>query len=112
LPFNTAQPKLKARFSGDPLGARLAGRDVQRVGWAGGLLSPTTEVVMSTTVETATAVRPFRIEVAEEELADLRRRVQSTRWPEKETVGDASQGVQLATMQALVRYWGSDYDLR
>src|SRR5215217_2549185 len=57
-------------------------------------------------------VRPFRVEVREEELVELRRRVQAARWPEKETVTDASQGVQLATMQALARYWGSDYDLR
>jgi hypothetical protein len=58
------------------------------------------------------AIRPFRVEVPEEALVELRRRVQATRWPEGETVTDASQGVQLATMQALVRYWGSDYDLR
>jgi pimeloyl-ACP methyl ester carboxylesterase len=59
-----------------------------------------------------TTVRPFRVEVPEEDLVELRRRVQATRWPEKETVADQSQGVQLATMQELVRYWGSDYDLR
>jgi pimeloyl-ACP methyl ester carboxylesterase len=58
----------------------------------------------------ATDVRPFHLEVPEEELVDLRRRIQATRWPEKETVDDATQGVQLATMQELVRYWGADYD--
>ena len=57
-------------------------------------------------------VRPFRVEVPEEDLVELRRRVQAARWPEKETVTDQSQGVQLATIQALARYWGSDYDLR
>ena len=57
-------------------------------------------------------VRPFTIDVPEEDLVELRRRVLATRFPEKETVADASQGVQLATMEALVRYWGSDYDLR
>ena len=58
----------------------------------------------------ATAVRPFRAEIPKAETDELRRRLQTTRWPEKETVGDESQGVQLATMQALVRYWGTEYD--
>jgi pimeloyl-ACP methyl ester carboxylesterase len=57
-------------------------------------------------------IRPFRIDVPEEALVDLRRRVAATRWPEKETVADPSQGVQLATMQKLVHYWGTDYDFR
>jgi hypothetical protein len=52
------------------------------------------------------------VDVPEEDLVELRRRVQAARWPEKETVADPSQGVQLATMQELARYWGSDYDLR
>src|SRR5215204_940861 len=68
-----------------------------------------------TQVETSIArrdVRPFSVDVPEEDLVELRRRVQATRWPEKETVADPSQGVQLATMQELARYWGSDYDLR
>jgi pimeloyl-ACP methyl ester carboxylesterase len=59
-----------------------------------------------------TTVRPFRMQVPEEELVELRRRIAATRWPEKEPVADQSQGVQLATMQALARYWASDYDLR
>jgi pimeloyl-ACP methyl ester carboxylesterase len=68
---------------------------------------------MSTpTAATATAVRPFRVDVPEEALADLRRRVAATRWPTKELVADRSQGVQLATMQALTRYWTTDYDWR
>jgi hypothetical protein len=58
------------------------------------------------------AVCPFRINVPEEELVDLRRRIAATRWPEKETVEDQSQGVQLATIQALARYWGTEYDWR
>jgi len=65
---------------------------------------------MSSAVEAAVAVRPFHFEVKQEELDDLRRRVAATRWPEKETVTDQSQGVQLATIQALARYWGSEYD--
>jgi pimeloyl-ACP methyl ester carboxylesterase len=57
-------------------------------------------------------IRPFHIDVPEEELADLRRRIAATRWPERETVTDESQGVELATMQELVRYWGTEYDFR
>jgi epoxide hydrolase-like protein len=64
-----------------------------------------------TTAEDAT-IRPFRISVPDEELVELRRRILATRWPEQETVTDQSQGVQLATIQALARYWASDYDLR
>jgi len=58
------------------------------------------------------AIRPFRINVPEEDLVDLRRRVLATRWPDRETVNDRSQGVQLAKFQELVRYWGTDYDWR
>ena len=63
-------------------------------------------------VKSAAAVRPFHVSIPEEALADLRRRIAATRWPERETAEDASQGVQLATMQKLVRYWGTDYDWR
>ena len=59
-----------------------------------------------------TAIRPFHVNVPEAELTDLRRRIEATRWPDRETVGDASQGVQLATTQALARYWATDYDWR
>jgi len=59
-----------------------------------------------------TSVRPYRVEVSQEALDDLRRRIAATRWPSKELVADRSQGVQLATMQAVARYWTSDYDLR
>ncbi len=57
-------------------------------------------------------IRPFRINVPEEALTDLRRRIAATRWPERETVTDASQGVQLATIQKLARYWATEYDWR
>jgi pimeloyl-ACP methyl ester carboxylesterase len=61
----------------------------------------------------ATAIRPFQVTaVPDAELTDLRRRINATRWPERETVADATQGVQLATIQALARYWGTDYDWR
>ncbi len=66
----------------------------------------------SADLSTETAIRPFRIDVPEEELLDLRRRIADTQWPEKETVADESQGVQLATMQELARYWATDYDWR
>jgi pimeloyl-ACP methyl ester carboxylesterase len=59
-----------------------------------------------------TAIRPFHFHASDEQLADLRRRIQATRWPDKELVADASQGVQLATMQALAKYWGTNYDWR
>jgi hypothetical protein len=59
-----------------------------------------------------TAIRPFQFNFTDAELTDLRRRVNATRWPERELVNDASQGVQLATMQKLARYWGTDYDWR
>ncbi|GJH13460.1 epoxide hydrolase [Caballeronia novacaledonica] len=59
-----------------------------------------------------TAIRPLRVHVPDAQIADLKRRVKSTRWPERETVTDASQGVQLATMQKLARHWATDYDWR
>jgi len=60
----------------------------------------------------AAAIRPFRVEVPEEELAELRRRIAATRWPSRELVADRSQGVQLATIQELARYWAAEYDWR
>ena len=67
---------------------------------------------MSSTVETATEIKPFHVEIPNEELAELRRRVAATRSPSKELVEDRSQGVQLATMKELARYWATDYDWR
>ena len=62
--------------------------------------------------ESAVSIRPFRANVPEADLIELRRRIAATRWPEKETVGDQSQGAQLAKLQELVRYWGTGYDWR
>src|SRR6187549_644567 len=59
-----------------------------------------------------TAIRPFEINTPEEELVDLRRRIEATRWPDKELVDDQSQGVQLATAQKLAKYWAKEYDWR
>src|SRR5262245_7411849 len=66
---------------------------------------------MSVTTE-SDLIRQFRIDIPQEELADLRRRIEATRWPSQELVADRSQGVQLATLQALARYWATEYDWR
>src|SRR6266496_1927746 len=65
---------------------------------------------MSTTVDTTTDIRTFRIDIADEQIDDLRRRIAATRLPTRELVEDRSQGVQLATIQELARYWAEDYD--
>src|ERR671910_861894 len=67
---------------------------------------------MSSNVETATAIRPFHLEIPDEQLVDLLRRIGATRWPSSELVNDRSQGVQLATIRELARYWSDDYDWR
>jgi pimeloyl-ACP methyl ester carboxylesterase len=68
--------------------------------------------VAQTTKSDATSIRPFTVNVPDAELVDLRRRIEATKWPERETVSDDTQGVQLATMQKLARYWATDYDWR
>ena len=73
--------------------------------------APRTTTATSTPKEDV-SIRPFRFTASDEALADLHRRVQATRWPSKETVGDRSQGVQLSTVQNLARYWATDYDWR
>jgi pimeloyl-ACP methyl ester carboxylesterase len=80
-----------------------------------GIAAAGAATVLPATVATAaadTAVRPFRIHIREKDLVDLRHRLAATRWPEKETVADATQGVPLATMRELVRHWQTDYDWR
>jgi pimeloyl-ACP methyl ester carboxylesterase len=67
---------------------------------------------MTSALATATEVRPFHIDIPDEALVDLRRRIAATQWPEKETVPDQSQGVPLATIQKLARHWGTEYDWR
>jgi pimeloyl-ACP methyl ester carboxylesterase len=67
---------------------------------------------MSSAAETAIDIRPFQVDIPEEELAELRRRIAAARWPSRELVPDRSQGVQLATMQELARYWATEYDWR
>ena len=70
------------------------------------------EDTMTQTNVDKNAIRPFQVNVPEAELTELRRRINATKWPERETVGDASQGVQLGTIQKLARYWATDYDWR
>jgi pimeloyl-ACP methyl ester carboxylesterase len=65
-----------------------------------------------TDTTTQTAIRPFQVDIPDEALEDLRRRIAATRWPDKETIADDSQGVQFATAQELARHWGTDYDWR
>ncbi|HEX2159615.1 MAG TPA: epoxide hydrolase, partial [Actinomycetes bacterium] len=67
---------------------------------------------MSSAAGTAIDLRPFRVQIPQEELAELQRRIKATRWPSKELVADRSQGVQLATAQELARYWTTSYDWR
>jgi hypothetical protein len=67
---------------------------------------------MSSTVETAIDIRPFHVDIPDEALEDLRRRIAAPNWPEKETVADQSQGLPLATIQKLTRYWMMDYGWR
>jgi pimeloyl-ACP methyl ester carboxylesterase len=67
---------------------------------------------MSTAIETANDIRTFQLDIPQERLDELRRRIESTRWPTKELVDDRSQGVQLGTMRELARYWTTDYDWR
>jgi pimeloyl-ACP methyl ester carboxylesterase len=67
---------------------------------------------MTSTIETGVDARPFQIDFSDEQLADLRRRIEETRWPDRELVKDASQGVQFAFLQELARYWANDYDWR
>ena len=76
------------------------------------MTQPITEVSTSTATDTRSDVRPLHVSFPEEQLADLRRRIKATKWPEKETVADETQGVQLATMQALANYWANTYDWR
>src|SRR5947209_188701 len=71
-----------------------------------------TETTMTRETVTDQAIRPFRVEIPQADLDDLRRRIAATRWPERENVADASQGVQLETMRALARYWATEHDWR
>jgi hypothetical protein len=71
-----------------------------------------TPAAQAATEAGAEGIRPFRVQYPDEALADLKRRIAATRWPEREIVTDQSQGVPLATMQKLARYWSTEYDWR
>jgi pimeloyl-ACP methyl ester carboxylesterase len=86
-------------------------REVLATSAAAGAFSVIAEQ-MPQAAESDVAIRPFHINVPERALVDLRRRIAATRWPDRETVNDRSQGVQLAKFQELLRYWGTDYDWR
>lgn len=79
-----------------------------------GLMAGATQLLpaQSAAAPAGEAIRPFRVDIPESQLADLRRRIAATRWPDQETVADRSQGNQLGTIQEIVRYWGTDYDWR
>src|SRR5262245_49895433 len=92
---------------------RLAALSVCLVVFASGNHAQTQTASSATGQEAAeSSIRPFKVQVPQAALDDLRRRIAATRWPDKETVADQSQGVQLLKLQALVQYWGSGYDWR
>ena len=93
-----------------PVAAATASQEMTRKGEAT-MNTQTAPLEMSQNTA-ADAIRPFHVHVSDEALADLRRRIQATRWPDKETVADQSQGVQLATIQKLANYWATEYDWR
>src|SRR5216684_5660533 len=99
----------RRRFCGAAAGSVAAG-PLDLFGFSG--RSKAMNAVSQQTGSDKTAIRPFHVDVPEAELTELRKRIVATRWPERETVADASQGVQLATIQALARYWATDYDWR
>jgi pimeloyl-ACP methyl ester carboxylesterase len=95
----------------------IFGNNFRRIGRSRAMTEPTQQTGSERAAarpggDTTTDIRPFRVDVPEAELTELRRRIKATRWPERETVTDQSQGVQLATIQALARYWAKDYDWR
>jgi pimeloyl-ACP methyl ester carboxylesterase len=109
--LNDTSPQVPARrrFVG-VAAATIAAASLSRLAFAEANQT-ITEVAPSNSGD-KTAIRPLRVHVPEAQLVDLRRRIKATRWPERETVKDASQGVQLATMQALAHYWSTAYDWR
>ena len=79
---------------------------------AAGLAALAGSKVAQALTDASTAIRPFRVQFSDADLADMRRRVNATKFPEKETVNDFSQGVPLATIQKVAQYWGTQYDWR
>jgi pimeloyl-ACP methyl ester carboxylesterase len=102
---------LAVAFSPGTIGEAFAGSK-SRINEEDNMTKTSATQPASELVSDKTAIRPFQFNFPDAELTDLRRRVNATKWPERELVTDASQGVQLATMQKLARYWGTDYDWR
>jgi pimeloyl-ACP methyl ester carboxylesterase len=95
------------------MSAKLPSPDRRKVVAASAAVAASSLIPMRAHAATISdAIRPFRINIPKEQLVDLRRRIAATRWPERETVTDESQGVPLAMIQELARYWGTDYDWR
>lgn len=97
-----------------PLSSTSTRREVLAAS-AAGAIAMITSAGLAGTISTSggsAAIRPFRIHVAEADLVDLKQRLKATRWPERETVNDTTQGVRLATMRALAHYWQTEYDWR
>ena len=101
-----------ARFPVDLERRRLLGSAAAAAAGAGLLALLPSAAVRAATSQGDDRIRPFRAQVSEQDLADLRRRVRATRWPDRETVADTSQGLPLATLRTLVDYWGGDYAWR
>ncbi|SEI20196.1 Pimeloyl-ACP methyl ester carboxylesterase [Pseudomonas asplenii] len=109
-------PAASSRFTWHPCMAysvKVAVLGLAMLAGTGGVWAATSATDSSSpTASKSDAIRPYRIHVDEAQLTDLRKRIAATRWPDKETVNDVSQGVQLAQVQALVKYWGNGYDWR
>src|SRR3984885_6075149 len=125
---NPLPPRPRFNFAahsviGSPAGGRISRREGLKLGAASFVtsLSPLSALAATQTesppqkektMADNTAIRPFHFEAPQADLVDLRNRIKATKWPEREQVTDASQGVQLATMQKLAQYWGDSYDWR
>jgi epoxide hydrolase-like protein len=109
--FRARRPR-QSRRPGSRLGRRGRGVDARRSRWAPPSSKETCISATSEKPAGAAAVRPFRVEIPQAEVDELHRPIAATRWPDRETVDDGSQGTPLAKLQELVRYWGGEYDWR
>ena len=110
--MNTSTARLAASITVTFFGAAAATIAAGPLGLLGFSKGSRAMATAQQTGSDKTPIRPFQVDVPESELTELRRRINATRWPERETVTDQSQGVQLATIQKLARYWATDYDWR
>ncbi|WP_266181388.1 epoxide hydrolase family protein [Dyella humicola] len=103
---------MKLKYAATAIALALSFSTVTSAARGGNDDASSTSPVAAGSHTVAEAIRPFRMHVSAEQLADLRKRLEETRWPDKETVSDRSQGAQLEKLQALVKYWGTNYDWR